>query len=144
MPDPERPLPHVALATFCERVIQDKADDLLSVIRVYDAVTLPAEAQGQGQFVDLTVVIGLRSGEARGAYNLEFVFHPPGGAAKVRLSTPGSVTFMGDEQGVTFGLRIHTMIQEPGLCWLDLEVDGHALTRIPLRINYAAPVPATI
>jgi hypothetical protein len=134
---PNRPLPHVALATFCERIVQDKADDVLSVFRVYDAITIPAEARGQ--FADLVVAIGLRSGEARGEYNLQLLFHPPGGAARVRLPTPGSITFLGDEQGVTFGLQIHTMLQEPGLAWLDLEVDGHVLTRIPLRINYAPP-----
>jgi Family of unknown function (DUF6941) len=136
MPDPERPFPHVALATFCERVIQDKADDVMSVIRLYDAITVPATARGQ--FADLTAAISLRSGEARGTYNIEFLFHPPGGAARVRLPTPGSVTFLGDEQGVTFGLQIHTMLHEPGLYWLDLQVEGRVLTRIPLRINYAA------
>jgi hypothetical protein len=113
MPYPERPLPHVSIATFCERVIQDKTDDVMSVIRMYDTVTVPASAKGQ--FADLSVVIGLRSGEARGTYNLEFLLYPPAGGARVRLSTPGPVEFKGDEQGVTFGLQIHTMLQEPGL-----------------------------
>jgi hypothetical protein len=91
MPNPARPLPHVALATFCERVIQDKADDVIGVFRIYDSITMPATAKGQ--YAELTVVISLRSGEARGTYKVEFVFHPPGGAARVRLSSTPASTF---------------------------------------------------
>jgi hypothetical protein len=79
MSDSDRALPHVALATFCERVMQDKADDVISVIRVYDTITIPATAKGQ--FAELTAVIGLRSGDARGTYKVEFFLHPPAGAA---------------------------------------------------------------
>ena len=139
MPDPERPLPFVALATFCEKVLNE-VDGVLSVIRVIDTVKIPPQAQGQT--VELTALIGLKSGPAKGTYRLEFLLHPPR-AARVRLATPGEVQLNGDEHGVTLALQVRTILQEEGLYWLDLEVDGHLLTRIPLRVNYVAATVTT-
>jgi hypothetical protein len=136
MPEPDRPLPYVSLATFCEKVLQEK-DGVLSAIRLVDTINVD-EPSPAGKTIELTALIGLRSGKAKGSYDLGFHLHPPTGPS-AHLATPGQVQLNGEEHAVTFALQVRlTLLQEPGLYWLDLEVDRRVLTRIPLRINYAA------
>ena len=64
---PDRPLPHVAVATFCERVMQER-DGVYSLIRIVDTLTLEvpeSELRNLG-VIPLTAFILLKADEEIG------------------------------------------------------------------------------
>ncbi len=130
--------PYLVLATFCERVLQEK-DGVLSIIRMIDRIvvtvsgpTVP-EQMPAGQ-INFPLAIALKSGFIKGSYNLKLVPNTPSG--KHLAETTVGVLFEGDDRGVNVILNVQVMAQEEGLYWFDLFFESQLLTKIPFRLVY--------
>lgn len=140
MPDPTQG-PFVAVATFCEMVIEDK-QGILSIIRMMDQLDVTAEGVGvpsdlPESRIALTCVITLKSGAARGRHEVAIVPHLPSGQQDdVAVRVP--VTFEGEHRGYNLIVRFEYVFHHEGTHWFEVMLDGtQHLTSIPLRIVYS-------
>jgi hypothetical protein len=44
--------------------------------------------------------------------------------------------FEGEDRGVNVVLDLNMTVEEEGLYWYDVDIDGTAITRIPFRVVY--------
>jgi hypothetical protein len=130
--------PYLAAALLCEKVLQEK-DDTISIIRMIDRITLTVSALGSPETIpsttiNLSALIALKSGSARGR-----------GTVKLRVETPSGlklpdqllpVLFEGDDRGVNLIVAFNMVIDQEGIYWFDVLLDERLLTRVPLRILY--------
>ena len=131
--------PHVQLATFCERVLQEP-DGVLSLVRVLDRVTVVAGFPGApdeipaGHPVQVTLVVALRSDQARGRSKISIDPEKPD--TTHLPSAEFDVSFEGEERGVNVIVPMVLEAQE-GLYWFNVKLnDEQLLSRVPLRITY--------
>ena len=127
--------PFLAMALICEKVLEEKSG-LLTPVRVIDRmmINLGRGAQWpQPVPVPHHVVIGLKSGAARGSYAISLKLEGPDGQpAAPEMKFP--VLFEGEDRGVNLVLQMAFVPKLEGLYWYDVCLDGKLLTRIPLRI----------
>lgn len=127
------------MAVLCEKVLQEK-DGVLSIIRVIDRLVIgatgadvPAEMP-HGQ-ANMTMVIMLKSGDARGRHNLSVSPELPSGGRLPKNQLP--VLFEGEDRGINAVINMNLAITEEGLYWFDIILDeNQILTRVPLRVLY--------
>lgn len=135
--------PYVAVATFCDRVIQEE-DKVISVMRVVDQLNITASGPDAPEQMppvptNLNVAIVLRRGNARGRHKVQLRPEDPGGTRR-DIAISEYVTLTGDEEAganIIIDFKAFPVDQE-GLWWFDL-LFGDAETllgRIPLRVKY--------
>ena len=127
--------PYLTGALFCEKVLRE-ADGVLSLIRVVDrwTVTGPLERMPL-TVIQTTLVILMRSGIFRGSSQITVGPESPSGIRMPIMTFP--VVFEGDDdRGVGVVGPIGFPVQEPGVYWFDVAVDGNRFTRVPLRVSY--------
>ena len=145
---PEAPSrgPYLQAAALCEKVLQEQ-DGVLSLIRVVDRIIHSAIGPGAPDEmppvpVNLTAVILLKSGEARGRYEARIQLEAPSGQ---EIGDPVSLPVLleGEERGVNLIVAIGFQAEQEGLYWFNVRfVDPRVpdqqvlLTRMPLRIVY--------
>lgn len=131
--------PYVAVAAFCDQVIQGN-DGVLSLIRLIDTV----QVQGQGPdaptvlpggVVRTNLVIILRAGEARGAQTVRIALEYPDGSSKSPHEM--SVNFApGPHGGVNIVSPLAFEVASAGLYWADVSINDRLVTRVPLMVQY--------
>ncbi len=126
------------LACFCQQVIEDKSG-VLSLIRIIDTITHTvsdpqAPDEMPGFTYQLTLVISLKSGAARGRNSLTIKPELPTGEVKEPLNF--TVHFEGEERGSNIIITINFLFQYEGLYWFEVWLEDTKLTAIPLRIRY--------
>jgi hypothetical protein len=135
--------PYLSYALLCEKVLRE-ADGTLSFIRVVDRVNLAVQAAGPTGLglptitavpvVALTLVVGLKSGAARGTRHLKLWIDSPSGFKYPEMNV--EVSFEGDDdRGVNLILPLQFPAQDPGLYWFVVSLDEGVLTKVPLRIS---------
>jgi hypothetical protein len=142
--------PYVTLATFCDRVLEEK-DGTLTIVRVVDRFTLSVEAvNAHGEAASLekmpparlqtTLIVTIKSGQARGTFALTLSIESPQGESRI-LTKPETIPVRlgGDDQGVNLITQLAIDIQHEGLYWISVNLAGRLLTRVPLRVLYQAP-----
>jgi len=142
--------PYVALACFCEHVLEDK-DDVLSAVRIVDTYVLPPLPKGvevppdalRGLIV-LKGLISLKSVDVVGPGTLRLIMHTVAGK-QVPISPEGGwpVELKGGEHGVNLKLQIPLGVKNFGLIWFDVLWGEEILTRIPLRLKQGEMVDET-
>jgi hypothetical protein len=87
--------------------------------------------------VNLTAVIGLKAGTARGRHALKLSIEAPSGLTVGEEATL-PVLFEGEDRGANLILGMGLQLSEEGLYWFNVLFgdDERLLTRIPLRIVY--------
>jgi hypothetical protein len=126
--------PHVQLATFCDMVIEDKTG-ALSIIRLIDRYTVSGQTAGmQPTPIKTTLAVSLKAGFMRQKAMLKIQPIAPSGKELPALEI--SALFEGDERGLQFVFPVQMVLEEEGLYWFNLSVDGQSLTRIALRLLY--------
>lgn len=135
--------PFVAVATFCEKVLQDR-DNVISVIRVVDQLIVTATGPEPPDEMpptpaNLTVAIILRRGKARGRQKLKLRPEAPGGEQR-ETGAEVWLNLVGDEEaGANVVIDFSGFaVDREGLWWFDV-LFGDAdqlLARIPLRVRY--------
>jgi hypothetical protein len=131
--------PYLAMALFCERVLKEE-DGTLSFIRVVDRVTVSAQGSQVPDALPtiglaLQMVIGLKAGRARGRGTLLVCHEAPSGLQKDIAAVP--VLFEGEDRGVNLHVELNFQVNQEGLHWFPVRLDGRLITRIPLRVFYA-------
>lgn len=136
--------PHLQVAAFCEKVIEDK-EGVLSLIRVVDQITSTAvgpdvpEEMPAFTLSGISLVISLKADQARGRYAIKLRPEDPSGHQLPFLETP--IQLEGGERGVNVVSPLQILIEHEGLYWFDVFFSAGAandrlLTRMPLRVVY--------
>jgi hypothetical protein len=130
--------PHVQLAAFCEKVLHER-DGVVSLIRVIDRITVQAIGTGApdeipaGHIVNATLIVALRSDQAKGRYAVRVSGEQPD---TTRLpDATVDVVFEGEDRGVNLIFPMALEAQE-GLYWFDILLGDGLLSRVPLRVMY--------
>jgi hypothetical protein len=135
------------MAGFCEQVLEEKTG-VPSLIRVVDTINHSAQGPDAPATMPpfkypLKLVLMLKSGRARGRYDLKVVAELPSGESKEPLLQ--SIQLGGEERGVNRVIQMQMEFTLEGLYWFNVHLDDAILTRIPLRVTYSRLVmqPAT-
>jgi Family of unknown function (DUF6941) len=123
--------PLVAAAFLCEKVLTEK-DNVQTFVRVVDTL-IAADGRPRPPF-QIWLVVMLKAGQARGKYFLSLrVNSPSGKASPIGEELP--VAMDNDEATVNVNALLTLDVQEEGLYWIDVLVDGAAVTRVPFRVR---------
>jgi hypothetical protein len=131
--------PYLTAAVLCEKVLREQ-DGVLSAIRMVDQVTQAATgpevpAQMPPMTVNLTALLVIRSGEARGRHTISVRPEDPSGVRSQAADV--SVQFLGEDRGPSLLLDVALEVTQEGLYWIDVILnDQTLLTRMPLRVIY--------
>ena len=127
--------PYLTAALICEKALRE-VDGVVSFIRVVDrwTVTGPTEEMPQTS-IQATLVVMFKSGIHRGPGQVTITPAAPSGAQLSGIVA--SVHFEGDEdRGVGVVIPMAFPVREPGIYWLNVSLDGHSFSEIPLRVIY--------
>lgn len=131
------PGPYLQAAVFAERVLHER-DGVLSLVRIVDRLGVQAtgdapEELPEGASAKVTLVVMLKSGDARGRHRLTIRPELPSG---LRSEPRGfDVLFEGEDRGVNVIVDLDVALME-GLHWFIVTLGDVELTRVPLRIAY--------
>ncbi len=130
--------PYLNAAVICEKVLQEK-DETLSVIRMIDRFNVTVSALGSPENLppiplNLTVLISLKSGKARGRSTVKLRIESPSGLKLPDQLLP--VLFEGEDRGVNLVMNLNLVIDQEGVYWFDVLLEEKLLTRMPLRTVY--------
>lgn len=129
--------PYVQVAAVVERVLHE-TNAVVSLIRVIDRLNInvhgddpPAELP-DGE-LNLTLVVMLKSGDARGRHGVTIQPELPSGQSIAKTSV--DLLFEGEDRGVNLIVDLHIPSQE-GLYWFEVMVGDRVLSRVPFRVIY--------
>jgi hypothetical protein len=132
--------PFLTIATFCERILneRDGVNTLVRVVDRYYVEPLPAEVHLPPDVkpgFQTFLVIVVKSGDFRGQATVTIRRRNPSGEyPDKQMSVP--LDFKGDEHGTSLNIGMTFPATEVGLHWVDVELDGRLLTRVPLRVEH--------
>lgn len=131
--------PYLQAAFFCEKALRE-VDSVLSFIRVVDKWTVNGPSQTiPPTVIQTNLVILMKSGIHRGPSQIMITPTSPSG--KVMSPIPIQTVFEGDDdRGIAIVAGVGFPVQEDGLYWFDLTVDGQSFTKLPLRVVYLRSV----
>jgi hypothetical protein len=126
--------PLVSAAFLCERILTEK-DNAQTFVRVVDVLIarVPDEKKAPVRF-DIWLAVILKSGEAKGKFNLELRMSDPNGNV-TDISDDIPVVLNGAEHGINVNILNIFNLSTEGLYWIDVLIDGEALTRVPFRMR---------
>ena len=135
--------PYLAAAFLCENALHE-VDRVNSFVRMVDrwTVTGPTETMPQTA-IQATLVVIFKSGIHRGTGQMAITPTSPSDVRLPPLTVP--VLFEGDEdRGIAVIIPMAFPVQEAGLYWFNISLDGQSFTEIPLRVIYHRVVPMTL
>ncbi len=135
--------PYLEAALLCERILGE-VDGVKSVIRIVDRVTRRAvgtapPAEMESFEYALSLYIRFKSGAARGSMTLQIKMVKPSGESPAPLTN--TVVFEGeDDRGVDIEAELKLKLDQTGLYWFFIILNGVTLTRVPFRVVYIPQV----
>ena len=135
--------PFLSAAFLCEKLLQE-ADGIKSAIRIVDRLTIQAagpQPPAEMPAFPYQVVLFLRfkSGRARGPMSLEVRVVNPAGESKPL--TNETLMFEGeDDRGIDAVCNVSIKLQQAGIYWFYIDLEGVTLTRVPFRVIYLPQV----
>jgi hypothetical protein len=133
--------PYLSAALLCEKALQE-TDGVVSLIRIVDRWTVSGPMEDMPQTaIQATMVVMFKSGIHRGPGRLTLTPISPRGARLPAMDIP--VHFEDDEdRGVNVIVPMSFPVQESGIYWFAIALDGQIVSHIPLRVIYHQVVPA--
>lgn len=135
--------PYLAYGVICERVLKE-ADGAVSLIRIIDRFTIRAQNKNlPPTSLNFYLAILLRRGDQKGIMRLSIRPITPSEKELPSLEIPlhfEGEKEHGEEHGCEVAVPMQFMVQEVGLYWFEVKLDGQLATRIPLRIVYEPTV----
>ena len=131
--------PYLSAAVLCEKVLTE-ADGVKSAIRIIDRINhSPAVAETAAPMapfdIQLSLLLKFKSGSARGPMSLEVRFTKPSGESPTPVQQ--TVNFEGeDDRGIDIVAGLRLKVDQAGLHWFDVYLEGERVTRVPLRVVY--------
>ena len=135
--------PFLSAALLCEKVLVEQ-DGVKSAIRIVDRVTRTAVGPSPPDEMepfdyDVTLLLKLKSGSARGVFPIEVRLLKPSGESPTPLRQ--NVLFEGEEdRGVDIVGNIKIRFDQSGIYWFAIYLGGNCLTQIPFRVIYIPQV----
>ena len=142
--------PYLIAALFCDRVLQEKHDDVFSAIRLVDRWNISGQTTEMPQsIVQTNLLVLFKSGSYRGSGQLTLTPITPRNDRLASITFP--LRFDGDdERGTGVAVPFGYTVNEEGLYWFEVSLALHNLapnlvTCIPMRVAYIhlPPRPAT-
>jgi hypothetical protein len=132
-------LPKVRFACFCERAIQDKDDNVWSLVRIADRAIITAvsddlELESMRALLELTFFANLIGFEDVSPMELSFGIVPPGKRRRQELGKV-QVNPSGDRLGTYVRIRLRIGIEGAGTYWFDLRSEDRVVVKLPLDIE---------
>jgi hypothetical protein len=130
--------PYVTIACFCDLVLEDKSG-VLSLIRIIDTLTHteaapePPREMPTFQYKNNLVVM-LKSGAARGRYELRIIPQLPDGSTEREIAL--TAHFEGEERGQNIIAQLDFRYKMEGYYLFKVMLEDELLTAIPLRVKY--------
>lgn len=131
--------PFINAAIICEKVLREQ-DGVLTPVRVVDRFIHRPQVASLDQpmppaLLTFTLMIVLKSGDARGRYTLHVRLQDPSGLVQPnQMSQP--VQLEGEERGINALFEVAMQFEHEGLHWFVISLDETELTRVPLRLVY--------
>jgi Family of unknown function (DUF6941) len=128
--------PYLQCASLCEKALQEK-DGVISVIRAVDRWTVsgPAEEMPADTKIQATLVVMFKSGIHRGPGRVTITPVTPSDRRMAPMDVP--VHFEGDEdRGINIIVPMAFPVEEAGLYWFEIVLDGQVVSHIPMRVIY--------
>ncbi len=131
--------PYLKSAVFCEKILKE-ADNVMSLIRVVDRVTITATGPSAPDTMpktpyNITAVIALTSGQSRGRHEIKIETEEPSGLKKPPFLV--TVQMEGEDRSANVVVNMHFTFETEGLYWFHVYFDNTLLTKMPFRIMYA-------
>jgi hypothetical protein len=131
--------PYLKSAVFCEKVLRE-ADNVISLIRIVDRVTLTATGPSAPDTMpktpyNITAVIALTSGQSRGRHEIKIEPEEPSGLRKPPFLA--TVQMEGEDRSANVIVNMHFTFEMEGLYWFHVYFDNDLLTKMPFRVMYA-------
>lgn len=135
--------PFLSAAVLCEKVLIEQ-DGIKSAIRIIDRVTRtvvgpepPIEMEPWDY--DVTLLLKLKSGWARGVYPIRVEIAKPSGERTTPVTD--SVLFEGEEdRGVDIVGNMRIRFTQTGIYWIYIYLSDELLTQLPFRVIYMPKV----
>ena len=130
--------PFLSAALLCEKVLREH-DDVITAVRLVDRFTLSgADLEVlQSTPIEIMLFVNLKSGRRTGKGMVTLDFITPSGEGT--LHGTAEVEFRGDKPihavNIIAPLSL-TFSEGEGIYWLDVRLDGHMMTRIPIGVEY--------
>lgn len=127
--------PYLIACLFCEKVLREQ-DGVMSFIRVTDKWLVP----GSTEQMPLTVIqtnlaVLMKSGAFRGSAQIILTPYTPSKKQMPPIVIP--VVFEADDdRGVAASSPLGFPVQEPGIYWIDIEVNGQLISRASITVLY--------
>lgn len=137
--------PYLQAALICEKVLQER-DGVLSIVRVIDRTVVAAQGTGAPEEMppfgaNLTLLITLKSGMARGSIPIRITLEQPSGISK-EVGTLTAVMEGEGDRGVNLINSMTMQFTEQGLYWFAIRAGDRLLTKVPFRIIYTRTIGA--
>ena len=131
--------PYLGLAVFCEQVIESRTG-ALTLVNVIDRLNVTASGPGAPekmppQRLPWTLVLGFKSGAARGTSEVKIVPEAPSGLKMPPALLPAHLE--GGNRGANLVLQTPVPLEEPGIYWFWIYIDDELITKIPVEVVYA-------
>ena len=131
--------PYLQMAVFCEKVLQER-DGVVSAIRIIDRINRraagPEAPEAMPAFdYQLTALVTLKSGRARGGVQVEIEPEGPSGIKQAPITVTAQME--GGERGQNLVINMKMNFKEPGVYWFNVYVDGRLITKMPLDVRYS-------
>jgi len=134
--------PYLQIACFCEKVIEDKRG-VLSIIGIIDTMTAEtASPEAPGEMPPVTrqlhLVLALKSGTARGRYQIKITPELPSGLCLDPVILTAHME--GAERGTNIIANMPFTFNLEGLYWFIIHLNDAVLTKIPFRVKYSRSI----
>lgn len=131
--------PYITTAVFCEKVLQE-ASGVLTLVRIIDRMEITASGPSTPEEMPpsrlrWTLVITLKSGDARGSHPVRITPYLPSGEKMDSLILPAH--FEGGNKGQGLISELDMPLPMPGIYWFHIEVDDVLMTKVPLEVIYS-------
>jgi len=135
--------PYLSAALLCEKALQE-TDGVVSLVRIVDRWTVSGPTEEMPHTaIQTTMVLMFKSGFHRGPARLTITPITPRDLRLPAMDIP--VHFEGDEdRGVNVVMPMAFPVQESGVYWFAIALDGHIVSHIPLRVIYHRVAPIQI
>jgi len=130
--------PYIAIAAFCENVIEDKSG-VLSLIRIVDRLLITAQGPNTPEEmqpfpINWLLVISMRAGEVHGSRSIKIEPEEPSGLKLPPLVL--SAHFEGANRSTNLITRVNIPLKMPGVYWFRIYVDEMFITQVPIEVIY--------
>lgn len=128
--------PLLTAAFTCERVLHE-VDGVLSAVRIVDSYTVTGASAAAPTLVRPWMVVIFKSGDARGTYTVSFAMRRVCGQMSA-LGGPIPIELKGGAHGASLAIELVIEVEEEGVYWVDVLLDGERVTSMPITLRRTA------